>query len=556
MVGLVLQDGAEGLLGAHRVVELDLDKAQVEVRHPVFGVRLQVALIALLGALPARELFAHVAQFEPAGHEGGVELEGSFVVFGGFLLQVLGPTAVAPVAVRFGVVGVELNRFVVAGQRFVKSFEFLQRVAPVRPGRGVGGVDLNGAGDDGFGPDRVARLGQDDAAEVQCVEVLGVELQHLLVDRLGLGQLALLVQVKAVLKQLVQVGQHHPGLRAQGSAQQGLCGGDGPYLGGWRGRAGFRAGFGASLRRRGRGLDSHAAFIHGNELNKWNQIALQYTTKIYQINFNSVCHMSQHPLRPIAFVLASTHHGSMLVNRHDYRLVGQGGYGVGHQLLNTSAFDAPEVDFALQLLAARRQHFGDGVVALDCGANVGVHTLEWARLMQDWGKVIAVEAQERIFYALAGNLALNNCFNARAIWAAMGAQTGEIGVPVPNYFAPSSFGSLEIRQTAHTEFIGQNINYEQLQPTAMLSIDNMGLDRLDFIKIDIEGMEMDALKGGVATIERLHPLMMIEKIKSDESAIGAFLRARGYQLFELGINLLAVHESDPIKAQIRVQTLA
>ena len=33
----------------------------------------------------------------------------------------------------------------------------------------------------------------------------------------------------------------------------------------------------------------------------------------------------------------------------------------------------------MQLLALRRRHFGDGVIAVDCGANIGVHTVEWAR---------------------------------------------------------------------------------------------------------------------------------------------------------------------------------
>ena len=152
--------------------------------------------------------------------------------------------------------------------------------------------------------------------------------------------------------------------------------------------------------------------------------------------------MNDKTRRPVAFVIVSTNHGTMLVNRHDYRLVGQSGYGVGHQLLNTSSFDAEEIDIAKQLLVSRRQNFGDGVVAVDCGANIGVHTIEWAKLMSGWGEVLAIEAQERIFYALAGNITMNNCFNARAIWAAVGDKTGSIGVPVPDFFNPSSFGSL------------------------------------------------------------------------------------------------------------------
>jgi FkbM family methyltransferase len=254
--------------------------------------------------------------------------------------------------------------------------------------------------------------------------------------------------------------------------------------------------------------------------------------------------------RPTAFVLTSTIHGAMLVNRHDYHLVEGGGYGVGHQLLETSAFDPDEVEMALQLLDMRRAHFGDGVIALDCGANVGVHTIEWAKAMYGWGEVAAFEAQERVFYALAGNITINNCFNARAIWAAVGQEAGLINVPTPDYFTPSSFGSLEIRQTATTEFIGQEIDYARAQPTRMMAIDDMGLTRLDFLKIDIEGMEMEALRGARATIAACKPQMLIERIKTDEAALRGFLAEHGYAVFEAGGNLLAIHETDPAKALI------
>lgn len=257
--------------------------------------------------------------------------------------------------------------------------------------------------------------------------------------------------------------------------------------------------------------------------------------------------------RPSAFVLSSTDHGSMLVNRYDYRLVGEGGYGVGYQLLEKSAFDADEVDFVLQLLERRRSYFGDGLVAIDCGANLGVHTVEWARAMHGWGSVIAFEAQERIFYALAGNITLNNCFNARAVWAAVGAADGSLRIPVPDYLVPSSFGSLELRQKAGTEFIGQPIDYSDAatQSVQMVALDSLALARLDFIKIDIEGMEIEALQGARASIARCKPMLLIEKIKSDEAALNRFVTELGYVVFPLGINMLAVHASDPIEPELR-----
>src|SRR5664279_672198 len=114
--------------------------------------------------------------------------------------------------------------------------------------------------------------------------------------------------------------------------------------------------------------------------------------------------------RTLAFVLASSNHGAMIVNRFDYQLTAPGrGFGVGFQILERGCFDPQEVELAIQLLELRRIHNGDGVVAIDCGANIGVHTVEWAIAMTGWGSVVSIEAQERIYYALAGNIALNNC---------------------------------------------------------------------------------------------------------------------------------------------------
>jgi hypothetical protein len=164
----------------------------------------------------------------------------------------------------------------------------------------------------------------------------------------------------------------------------------------------------------------------------------------------------------LPFVLASTDHGTMIVNRLDFRMINAGSrFGVGFQLLETAAFDPLEVKLAVEILMLRRQHRGDGVVAIDCGANIGVHTIEWAKAMTGWGAVLSIEAQERIYYALAGNIAINNCFNATAVHAAVSAQPGVMRIPNPDYTVPASFGSLELRQRPNTEFIGQPINYAE-----------------------------------------------------------------------------------------------
>jgi len=249
--------------------------------------------------------------------------------------------------------------------------------------------------------------------------------------------------------------------------------------------------------------------------------------------------------RKLAFVLASSNHGTMIVSRLDYRMIDpQHGYGVGYQLLENACFDPSEVTLAINLLARRREHFGDGVVAVDCGANIGVHTIEWATAMTEWGSVLAIEAQERIYYALAGNIAINNCFNAIAIHAAVSSESGVMTIPNPDYLVPSSFGSLELRPRSGTEFIGQAIDYSKTAMVRRVALDEFNLPRLDLIKLDVEGMELEALQGATQTILRTRPIMLIERIKTDASQLEQWLVAHGYVILEAGINLLAIHASD------------
>jgi FkbM family methyltransferase len=258
--------------------------------------------------------------------------------------------------------------------------------------------------------------------------------------------------------------------------------------------------------------------------------------------------------RKSVFVLVASDHGTMIVSRLDYATGADGNaWGVGYRLLVDGAWNQPEVEQMMHLLTRRRAHFGDGVVALDCGANIGVHTIEWAKRMTGWGRVIAIEAQERVFYALAGNIAINNCLNARALHAAVGAAEGTIRVPVPNYLLPGNLGGLELRSSARTEFIGQKIDYSEAATVAIrsMTVDGLGLTRLDLLKVDVEGMEAEVLDGARATIAACRPIIMAEHIKVGWDALANRLGPMDYKLFRTKMNLVAVHASDPTSGELR-----
>lgn len=251
------------------------------------------------------------------------------------------------------------------------------------------------------------------------------------------------------------------------------------------------------------------------------------------------------------FILVPTNHGLMIINRNDQIVFKnekqeEVGYGVGFDLLETSIFNPHEINLGFLFLETARKKNGDGVVALDCGANLGVHTLEWANFLTNWGKVISIEAQEKIYYALAGNVILNNCLNVKALNVAVGDSVKKIKIPSPNYSITGSFGSFELLKRNGREFIGQEIDFENLCEIDQISIDSLNLDRLDFMKIDVEGMEEDVLTGAKQSISKFKPYLMIEFIKSDKDKLKNKLTLMGYKVLETGLNFACGPIDDPL----------
>jgi FkbM family methyltransferase len=248
--------------------------------------------------------------------------------------------------------------------------------------------------------------------------------------------------------------------------------------------------------------------------------------------------------RKQAFVLVATEHGPMLVNRFDAQPFGEEGQrcGVGHQLLEFGSFDPFEIEAGIKVLDAKRKYYGDAVIAVDVGANLGTHTITWAKHMHEWGVVFAFEPQEYVFYALCGNIILNNCFNVRAEHCAIGQTTDVIEVPDLDYTHPSNFGGLslkgDINEIGQDEDLGR---YAVRQTT----LDAGSFTRCDFVKIDVEGMELEVLEGAKATIERCRPALFIEHVKTGPKVIREWLEPFNYQIVApLGGNFLAMHIND------------
>lgn len=216
--------------------------------------------------------------------------------------------------------------------------------------------------------------------------------------------------------------------------------------------------------------------------------------------------------------------------------------GVGAQLLYFGDFDEVAGIATSEILSARRAVHGTGVVALDVGANVGAHVVRWAKHMEGWGKVLAFEPQERVFYALAGNLALNNCFNATATHVGVGVRCGEVSTPVLKSNEWGNFGGFRMGHADpdNGEYLDERLIVR------VVSVDSLALPRVDFIKIDVEGMELDVIAGARETIEKHRPVIYAEHAIIGLDRIKTALPGYTFVCARDDDNVLCVHREDPI----------
>jgi FkbM family methyltransferase len=204
-------------------------------------------------------------------------------------------------------------------------------------------------------------------------------------------------------------------------------------------------------------------------------------------------------------------YGLMLYSRHDVY--------IGRAFEHYGEYSEHEVALFRQLVAR-----GDTVI--DAGANIGSHTVFFAGQVAPSGRVHAFEPQRIVYHMLCANLALNALGNVYSYRAGLGQpHAGDpvsgpvLKVPPVNYGAAGNFGGVALTGDGAGE------------PTPVLAIDDLDLPACRLIKIDVQGMEAEVIRGGRETIRRHRPVLYVENDLREKSAalIGA--------LFELDYRL-------------------
>lgn len=178
-----------------------------------------------------------------------------------------------------------------------------------------------------------------------------------------------------------------------------------------------------------------------------------------------------------------------------------------------------------------RQNVKPGDIAIDVGANFGWFTLMLSQIVGAngaQGQVHAFEPVKETTELLSRNAQLNNAANIHISPAALDAQDATRDLYLPDIAVSGSFALHHY-----------NENY-QVQKVPTMTLDTYvrlhNLPRVDFIKADIEGAELNMLKGASETLKRFAPILMLEVQATstrlfghEPQAVHEFLNDHGYQ---------------------------
>ena len=222
------------------------------------------------------------------------------------------------------------------------------------------------------------------------------------------------------------------------------------------------------------------------------------------------------------------------------------------------------IDFSIWLLGAfepetvrcYRRIVKAGDVVLDIGANIGAHTLLFAQAVGAHGKVIAFEPTDYAFAKLSRNRLLNHSLAERVdCLQYMLVDTGIAGKPTPRLY---SSWPLKEEAGLHEMHQGRLMTTSGAQARTLDSVIlALGLDRVDCIKLDIDGFECGMMRGATEVLTRWQPTIIMELAPYALEEQGASLQELiqllmkyGYALFDLSQSTLLTMDSERLQEQI------
>jgi len=180
---------------------------------------------------------------------------------------------------------------------------------------------------------------------------------------------------------------------------------------------------------------------------------------------------------------------------------------VGSQLLSEGVWNRHEARLLTRLLPP-------GGVAVDAGANIGAFTLPLAQRAGAAGEVHAFEPFRLPYQILTANCALNGLQSCFTHHRALGSRAARKLSRMPGLNAIGNPSKMHVADHVASEM---HIHYEphRWETVEVVPLDDLALTRLHLLKIDVESMELEVLRGAEQTLRRHRPVIYVEDSQAD-----------------------------------------
>jgi FkbM family methyltransferase len=166
-----------------------------------------------------------------------------------------------------------------------------------------------------------------------------------------------------------------------------------------------------------------------------------------------------------------------------------------------------EGHFETEELTYYKRYIKEGDVILDIGSNIGLHALYASKLAGIKGQVYAFEPVRKTYTRFVENIELNRFKNIKHFQLAISDESGEAEITTSTD-GHDAWNSMAVPSNEEQKnSIREKIRTETLDHFISM---NLGATKIDFIKIDTEGWELNVLKGGENYLKNNDPIIMVE----------------------------------------------
>ena len=186
----------------------------------------------------------------------------------------------------------------------------------------------------------------------------------------------------------------------------------------------------------------------------------------------------------------------------------------------------------------------DGKTIIDIGANFGFHSMEFADLVGENGKVISFEPQRLVYYQLCANTLINGYDNITSHNLALSDEVTRLKMENLDYHSENTINIGNAHLNAYTHLAYNEVDVKPL--------DSFQFENVAVIKIDVQGFEPKVLDGAIQTILKHKPVIFIE-VEIPQLQVYGWTKEDVFQRLEkLGYEFKKVIEADHLVDYVAV----